>query len=657
MGASNVQETGIIGAATPRCWPFRSVLVHLSLLWLLAFWQPLAFAKTAQAGGDSRDLISARAWLDDPTNSLGPDQVRAMANWTPYSGPLRRGFQTSTTWLKLRIEPITQRGLRNPDRESRIVLRILPGHLDEIALFDPRRPDQPPLLAGDTHDWRLGEYRSFNQNLVIDTPSAPVEILLRLRTTSHHGIHVEALTWDDVEAADRRQHLIIGAVVIFLTMILGWAINAWFERPDRVIAAFIVHQTVSVLFTLVLLGFARVYLSDVFSANTISLINSTAFPVTTIAVLWFHWNLIREFTPLPIFLQCVKWLAVLMPINLLMIFSDLVSEALQITLIVTILTPLLLLLAIALAPRQPPDEAPRLSRRYMIISYSFMLIILWNASLPAFGWLPSPPWAMYSAISYGVVSAAILLSILRSRAKYLDEASRKAQTQLALTAQAVEQERSLRQEQEQLITMITHEMTNSLATAHLAVGSLDPSSSMRERGYRAIENLRDIIRRCALSGEIEANKAAVQIKPIELQTLLKEMCDQTQRGDSIRLAVDVFLPRCNTDGQLLRVVIGNLIDNALKYRAADSLVDVRATTELRGDKLGLQVCVSNAPGDAGRPDPEMVFKKYWRGPGATRSAGTGLGLYLSSLIASRLGGELRYCFEAPHVRFVLWLPA
>jgi signal transduction histidine kinase len=51
-----------------------------------------------------------------------------------------------------------------------------------------------------------------------------------------------------------------------------------------------------------------------------------------------------------------------------------------------------------------------------------------------------------------------------------------------------------------------------------------------------------------------------------------------------------------------------------------------------------------------------MFKKYWRGAGATRHAGSGLGLYLSSLIAHRLGGELRYQSEMTDVRFVLWLP-
>ena len=102
--------------------------------------------------------------------------------------------------------------------------------------------------------------------------------------------------------------------------------------------------------------------------------------------------------------------------------------------------------------------------------------------------------------------------------------------------------------------------------------------------------------------------------------------------------------------------MGNLLDNALKYRAATSPVEVTATVQARGERAGLQLTVCNVPGLAGRPDPDQVFKKYWRGAGASRFAGSGLGLYLSSLIAQRLGAQLQYQPEAAQVRFVLWLP-
>jgi signal transduction histidine kinase len=128
-------------------------------------------------------------------------------------------------------------------------------------------------------------------------------------------------------------------------------------------------------------------------------------------------------------------------------------------------------------------------------------------------------------------------------------------------------------------------------------------------------------------------------------------------GDSnIVLNAAAGLPDCQTDRQLLGVLLGNLLDNALKYRAEAGAIELSLQPQLRGARAGLQVSVSNPPGDAGRPDPKMVFKKYWRGPGATRFAGSGLGLYLSALIAQRLGGELRYQPQTSQVRFELWLP-
>jgi signal transduction histidine kinase len=83
---------------------------------------------------------------------------------------------------------------------------------------------------------------------------------------------------------------------------------------------------------------------------------------------------------------------------------------------------------------------------------------------------------------------------------------------------------------------------------------------------------------------------------------------------------------------------------------------VQITSELRGTRGGIQVAVTNQPGETGPPDPERAFRKYWRGPGASRAAGSGLGLYLSSLIATRLDSDLQCHVDPTHVRFVLWLP-
>ena len=625
------------------------------LIWVFASFHLHGVALPVPLAQDPLDLISSRAWLDDPSNSLGPDQVKAMT-WTPYNGPLRRGFMSSTTWLRLKIDPPIDQSRFQAQRQTRLILRIQPGQLDELALFDPRFPDQPPQLAGDTHDWRLSEYRSFNQNFVITSPSEPIEVLLRMRTTSHHGIHVEAMHWDDAESKDRLNQLFKDGVIAFLLMILLWAMNAWKVSRDRVIGAFIVHQTFSLLFTLSLFGFPRVYLSDWLSAPMIDRLTSMVFSMSATALVWFHWHFLREFNPPQIGMRFLKLLVMASPLTLVMQLFGLVSPSLQIVSVIYSLSSLLFLL-LAWRIEMPAPNAPlRLTRQRLIWIYLSTSFIMASAALPALGLLPSATWSIYSATSYGLASAALLLSAMNLRRQHAATVSRQVESELALSAAMVSYEREKRKEQEQFMTMLMHELTNPLATAHLAIGSLAAKSPMRGRGYRAIDSMRDIIRRCSLTGEFEVNAAAPQFAPVNVQALLQELIVQLPADSKIMLSTAPTLPECATDRQLLRVILNNLLDNALKYRVQSSLIEVTASPHMRGALAGLQLCVMNACGDADLPDPQYLFTKYWRGLGAKRLAGSGLGLYLSSLIAQRIGGELRYQPENSNVRFELWLP-
>ena len=628
------------------------------MFWLAAAWLPEASAQTP-AG---QDAITARAWLSDPSGQLGPEQVRPMA-WTPYTGRLRRGFTRDTTWVRMTIAPPAEAGQRDNRVASpaRWVLRIQPSQIDEVALFDPRRPGQPPQLTGDRHDWRLGEYRSFNHNLVIDAPTAPVEVLLRLRTTSHHALDVEALGWDQAQQRDGDQQLLLGAFCAFLLMMLAWSGWSWRNTRERVIGVFLVQQAISTLFVLSLLGVFRVYLSDWLQAPLLDAITSWFFPLTQTASIWFHWHFLREFNPPRLGLRCLPALMALLPVEWLLLLAGQTSAALQLNVVVTALTPLLLLFMAWRITPPGPQETRRLSRSHLLVVYGLMLLTLYSASLPALGWLPSPPWGTSGVPLYAFVSALLIGSALQARAGNLADAHRQALNALTLSQQQVAQERDRRQEQAQFLAMLTHELTTPLAVASMALGNLAEGSAVRTRAYRAVESMRDIIQRCALSGELDAPERPLQRSAVDVPALLQELCDgfRADRPTSppIALDLDAGLPPCLTDRQLLAVILGNLMDNALKYGAQGGSVTVAASAQQRGPRAGLLLSVSNPPGPAGRPDPAQLFKKYQRGRAAMGQPGSGLGLYLSALVAARLGGELDHPAGTADVRFVLWLPA
>ena len=102
--------------------------------------------------------------------------------------------------------------------------------------------------------------------------------------------------------------------------------------------------------------------------------------------------------------------------------------------------------------------------------------------------------------------------------------------------------------------------------------------------------------------------------------------------------------------------MANLIDNALKYGAADGEVRVTAREALSKGRQGIQIDVANPSGTAGMPDPNQVFHKYYRAPGAHGKTGSGLGLYISAGFAEKLGGRLRYQPTGDEVKFELWIP-
>ena len=96
------------------------------------------------------------------------------------------------------------------------------------------------------------------------------------------------------------------------------------------------------------------------------------------------------------------------------------------------------------------------------------------------------------------------------------------------------------------------------------------------------------------------------------------------------------------DAEQLRVLLNNLVDNALRYTPAGGRVDVRLRTGPADRTLQLEVCDSG-PGIPAA-DRQRVFDRFYRGMGAHGRAGTdtgsGLGLSIVHAIAERHGATV-----------------
>jgi signal transduction histidine kinase len=98
------------------------------------------------------------------------------------------------------------------------------------------------------------------------------------------------------------------------------------------------------------------------------------------------------------------------------------------------------------------------------------------------------------------------------------------------------------------------------------------------------------------------------------------------------------------------------LDNAFKYSAEDQPITLRLSTEKKDHRALAILRITNAPGNAGLPDPERVFAKYYRAPRAHEKTGSGLGLYLIQNIAKAMGGDLVFIPQQDLVIFELRVP-
>lgn len=103
----------------------------------------------------------------------------------------------------------------------------------------------------------------------------------------------------------------------------------------------------------------------------------------------------------------------------------------------------------------------------------------------------------------------------------------------------------------------------------------------------------------------------------------------------------------------LQQLVGNLLDNAIKFTPESGTVAIRLSSP--GEMLSLTV-EDNGPGIAEKDIPH-VFTRFWRSDESRSPPGNGLGLALVKAIATSYCGTVACTRVEPHgARFVVSLP-
>jgi two-component system OmpR family sensor kinase len=130
--------------------------------------------------------------------------------------------------------------------------------------------------------------------------------------------------------------------------------------------------------------------------------------------------------------------------------------------------------------------------------------------------------------------------------------------------------------------------------------------------------------------------------PLDLDELVRRsVADFVPLAEAagIDLGIESAEPvRVAGDADALRRLLGNLLDNAVRYTPAGGRVDVTVACE-SGTPSRAEVSVTDSGPGIPREERERVFDRFHRVPG-TAVTGSGLGLALARSIAARHDGEL-----------------
>jgi len=192
-----------------------------------------------------------------------------------------------------------------------------------------------------------------------------------------------------------------------------------------------------------------------------------------------------------------------------------------------------------------------------------------------------------------------------------------------------------------LLLGISHELRTPLSRLRIATELLDDEDE-RESMKVEIAEMEAIIVTLLEAERLNEKHGVLSRTPVQISVLIDDLIDTYFDRERDRLQIDVRSPDLiiNVDEARITLLLKNLISNALRYSPPESgLIEVSVRTSSYEILFRVQ---DHGPGIA----PEHaahIGEPFYRGdPSRTReTGGTGLGLYLASLVATAHGGSLR----------------
>ena len=200
-----------------------------------------------------------------------------------------------------------------------------------------------------------------------------------------------------------------------------------------------------------------------------------------------------------------------------------------------------------------------------------------------------------------------------------------------------QKERSILQQQTDFLANVTHELKTPLAVMqaageNISDGRVSQPKRLKEYGahiYQESVRLNKMIEMLLDVARSDYGTTLIHAKPYDLSDLVREILLQQKslimkKGHSLTHNLNLEYATVLVDPEHIKIILTNLIDNAIKYSVAPSIIHI----ELKAEKDGYNLIVKDQGIGIPRSHIKNIFKKFYRVEDSlsAKTKGHGLGL-------------------------------
>ena len=212
---------------------------------------------------------------------------------------------------------------------------------------------------------------------------------------------------------------------------------------------------------------------------------------------------------------------------------------------------------------------------------------------------------------------------------------------------ALEKEKELNEMKSKFVSIASHEFRTPLSTILTSVSLIEKygDNSLLEKRVKHIErikssvkNLTEILNDFLSLEKLEAGMVDAKPENVDLRNfcdeIREEMQEMSKAGQEIiyKYTGD---SNANIDKTLLRHVLSNLINNAIKYSTENKLIDFHVE-----NGSFLEITIKDHGIGIPEIDQSKLFDRFFRAGNVTAIQGTGLGLNIVQRYVERMGGTI-----------------